>query len=285
MTIEQNTPPAIAMPIIIEDQLDTILAGDPSQFTDARVAVLEPAYDSYLFSNGLRNDESIPSSIQLLQSSEIAITLSRCAKTGTATDLEVTKISDPLADNFVGYSLEEKCIVFKGERGLVDEFLGFAESVAAEKPVTVILKAPKEVRIPPQGLEYGLKFEQFVDRVEVLECAMWIRTSPGEQEEGCNQFVNLVVASLLPQLDLPDQINANRIHTTGLDELDLEGFQNSTSANDTSSFTADYSSPLSSPPPIEECESLGDSSSDSSSVLSPPPDIIDTPPWLSQYDL
>ncbi|KAM0343140.1 hypothetical protein ACHAPU_008889 [Fusarium lateritium] len=167
------------MPIIIEERLETFMAGNFSQFTDARVAVLEPAYDRYLFSSNLCHDEPAPSSsIQLLYSSEIAITLSRCAKTRTATDLKVTKISDPLADNFVGCSLEEKCIVFKCERGLVDGFVGFAELVAAEKPVTVMLKAPEEVRIPPQGLEYGLKYEQFVDRVEVLECVMWIRTSP-----------------------------------------------------------------------------------------------------------
>jgi hypothetical protein len=175
---EQNTQSAITMPMIIEEQLDNFLVGGSSQFADARVAVLEPAYDSYLFSNNLRSDEPTPSSIQLLQSSEIAITISRCTKTGAATDLTIVKISDSLADNFVGYSSEERCIVFRGERGLVDDFVGFAELVAGEKPAMIVLKAPKEIRIPPQGLEYGLKFEQFVDRVEVLECAMWIRTSP-----------------------------------------------------------------------------------------------------------
>jgi hypothetical protein len=175
---EHNAQPTITMPMVIEEQLDDFLVRDFSQFSDARVAVLEPAYDSYLFSNNLRSDEPTPSSIQLLQSSEIAITISRCAKTEVATDLTIVKISDPLADNFVGYSPEERCIVFRGERGLVNDFVGFAELVAGEKPVTIVLKAPKEVRIPPQGLEYGLKFEQFVDRVEVLECAMWIRTSP-----------------------------------------------------------------------------------------------------------
>jgi hypothetical protein len=166
------------MPLTIEEQLDTFLEGDSSRFSDARFSVLEPAYDSYLFSNNLRSDEPTPSSIQLLHSSEIAITISRCTKTGVATDLTIVKISDPLADNFVGYSLEERCIVFRGERGLVDDFVGFAELVAGEKPVTIVLKALKQVRIPPQGLEYGLTFERFVDRVEVLECAMWIRTSP-----------------------------------------------------------------------------------------------------------
>ncbi|KAM0189781.1 hypothetical protein ACHAPQ_007002 [Fusarium lateritium] len=283
---EHNTQPntTMPMPMIIEAQLETFLMGDSSQFSDARVAVLEPAYDSYLFSDNLRSVEPTPSSIQLLQSSEIAITISRCTKTGVATDLTIFKISDPLADNFVGYSPEERCIVFRGERGLVDDFVGFAELVAGEKPVTIVLKAPKEVRIPPQGLEYGLKFEQFVDRVEVLECAMWIRTSPSEQDEGLNKFVEFVIASQIPQPIPSEQIIPRGFHVTEDDKPNLRVLQSSDTIKGKSPFGSDSSSPLSSPPPIDESEDWECPFSDSSSPLSPPPEIIETPPWLSHLE-
>ncbi|WZH43835.1 hypothetical protein QYS62_004845 [Fusarium acuminatum] len=281
---EQNTQPTITMPLTIEEQLDTFLEGDSSRFSDARFSVLEPAYDSYLFSNNLRSDEPTPSSIQLLHSSEIAITISRCTKTGVATDLTIVKISDPLADNFVGYSLEERCIVFRGERGLVDDFVGFAELVAGEKPVTIVLKALKQVRIPPQGLEYGLTFERFVDRVEVLECAMWIRTSPSEQDEGVNKFVEFISASQTPQPIPSKQTIPNDIHATDDDKPNLKVLEIHNSITDKSTFGSDSSSPLSSPPPIDESEDWEFPFSDSSSPLSPPPEIIETPPWLSHSE-
>ncbi|KAF4951786.1 hypothetical protein FGADI_7249 [Fusarium gaditjirri] len=166
------------MAAIVEDSLDSLLTGDLSDFTQRRAAILEPAYKSYLISTDFCQDSPRPSSTYLLPSSEVIVLISRCPETEAATDLHITKLSDAFADNFIGYCPEEKCVVFKGERGLIDDFIDFTESVAGDREVTVILKAPEQIRLPLGGLEHGLKYEEFVSRVEVLECALWIGNSP-----------------------------------------------------------------------------------------------------------
>jgi hypothetical protein len=166
------------MSTIIEGNLDSMLTGDLSDFAQQRAAILEPAYESYLISTDLREGSPRPSSTYLLPSSEVVVIVSRCPETEAATDLHITKLSDTFADNFIGYCPEEKCVVFKGERGLIDDFIDFAESVAGGKEVKIILKAPEQIRMPHGGLEHGLEYEDFVARVEVLECAMWIGNSP-----------------------------------------------------------------------------------------------------------
>ncbi|KAI1009191.1 hypothetical protein LB504_003320 [Fusarium proliferatum] len=173
------------MGAIVEDRLDSLLAGDHSDFTQKRAAILEPAYESYLTSTNFRQDSPSPSSIDLLPSSEVVVLISRCPETEAATDLYITKLSDSFAENFIGYCPEEKCVVFKGEEGLIYDFIDFIESVAGEKEVTVVLKAPEQIRNPLGGLENGLEYEEFVARVEILECALWIGNSPsGSQHWG-----------------------------------------------------------------------------------------------------
>lgn len=170
--------PTLKMGAIVEDSLESLLAGDHSDFTQRRAAILETAYESYRISTDFRQDSPSPSSIDLLPSSEVLVLISRCPETEAATDLYITKLSDTFAENFIGYCPEEKCVVFKGERGLIEDFIDFIESVAGEKEVTVVLKAPEQVRIPLGGLEQGLEYEEFVARVEILECALWIGNSP-----------------------------------------------------------------------------------------------------------
>jgi len=166
------------MGAIIEDTLDSLRAGDLSDFAQARAAILEPAYKSYLISTDFREDSPRPSSIDLLPSSEVVVLISRCPETEAATDLWITKVSNSFAENFIGYCPEEKCVVFKGEEGLIYDFIDFIESVAGGKEVTVVLKAPEQIRMPLGGLERGLGYEEFVARVEILECALWIGKSP-----------------------------------------------------------------------------------------------------------
>jgi hypothetical protein len=166
------------MGAIFEDGLDVMLAGDLSDFREKRAAILEPAYKSYLISSDFREDAPRPSSTYLLPSSEVVALISRCPETEAAVDLHITKVSDTFAENFIGYCPEQKCVVFKGERGLIDDFIDFIESVAGGKEVTIVLKAPEQIRIPRGGLEHGLGYEEFVARVEILECALWIGNSP-----------------------------------------------------------------------------------------------------------
>jgi hypothetical protein len=172
------------MTTILEDKLDrlgNVMDVKSSQFAKSRASVLEPAYDAYLNAKNLRDRAPPPSLLHILPSVDISMKLSRCKKTTTATDLEIFRKSDRLDDNFMGYCKDQKCVVFKGEGGLVDKFIDVIESAAGKQRIgntTFVLKAPSEIRIPFGGLEYGLKYEEFVNRVEVLQCAVWIRNSP-----------------------------------------------------------------------------------------------------------
>ncbi|KAF4462236.1 hypothetical protein FALBO_10953 [Fusarium albosuccineum] len=215
---------------VLEGGLDSLSEEQIQKLGAARAAILEPAYDAYLISDGLLDKSPPLSSIQLLPTSDMTVNLIRPAEDNAATDLWISKISDPSADNFMGFSPEENCIAFKGERGLFDGFIEFAESVAQDKSVTIVFKTPKGIRIPREGLEYGLNYEDFAARVEVLECAMWIRTSQSH-----------------PQ----GQKNGTHPDIATVDSLVRGGMARSKSP-----------------------------SSDSSASLSPPPEIITTPPRL-----
>ncbi|KAI1040871.1 hypothetical protein LB505_008827 [Fusarium chuoi] len=77
------------MGAIVEDSLESLLAGDHSDFTQRRAAILETAYESYRISTDFRQDSPSPSSIDLLPSSEVLVLISRCPETEAATDLHL----------------------------------------------------------------------------------------------------------------------------------------------------------------------------------------------------
>ncbi|KAF5616005.1 hypothetical protein F52700_13163 [Fusarium sp. NRRL 52700] len=283
------------MGAIFEDSLDSFLTGgDLPGFTEKRAAILEPAYEQYLKSTNFRQDSPGPSSTNLLPSSDVVVLISRCPETGAAIDLHIIKLSDAFADNFIGYCPEEKCVVFKGERGLIEDFIDFIESAAGGKEVTVVLKAPEQIRIPLGGLEHGLNYKEFVARVEILECASWIGKSPNgmypfsplckeealgtgrvqKQEEGGIRFTKIVRPSQIatdPQF--PEPITSERmptpdyVDTTNSNSLSHEGLQNINSTDIMSTGTG-ASSPLSEAP-------LSPSIHTPSSPLSDPPSDID----------
>lgn len=168
---------------VFNTDLDSFSEEQIEKLGASRAAILEPAFDEYLMSDNLHDTPLAPSSIQLLPASDLSVKLTRASKSDTAMEVSISKISDPDADNFMGFSSEDNCIVFKGEMGLFDSFLEFAESITQDKDVTVVFKTANQIRIPRQGLEYGLSYEDFAARVELLECAMWIRASrPGQGE-------------------------------------------------------------------------------------------------------
>ncbi|CEI67141.1 unnamed protein product [Fusarium venenatum] len=261
------------MTIIFEDQLDRLdklTGGEISEISKARAEVLEPAFDSYLKSVNLRENAPPPSLLQLVASSDIAVQLSRCKKSGAATDLAITRKSDALDDNFMGYCEEYKCVIFKGEAGLLDNFLDVVESAAAKLEInntTAVLKAPDQIRIPFGGLEYGLKYEEFVDRVEVLQCAMWIRTSPSDSRTPPPSTPEYVPES-------PDALMAFK---ASLEDQDVP----TRSLSDSDSPLSSCGSSISTPPLLEDS---GSDSSHDSSELSDPPAVIYTPPWLRNID-
>lgn len=288
------------MAIVFEDQFDqleNLMAGETSQLSKARAEVLEPAYESYLESGDVRERASPPPILQLISSVDITVELSRCHKTGAATDLDISRTSDPIADNFMGYCPEQKCVAFKGEGGLFYDFVDFVESAADKLEIsgaTIVLKAPSQIRMPFDGLEYGLKYEEFVSRVEVLQCAVWIRTSPSgmhisrpyllfthkltstiEQEEGGRKFVQIATDSRTPPPSTPKYIpvspDAIRAHGTKPEHHDSP----TRSLSDSDSPLTSCGSSLPPPTPLDETASQSDSS-----TLSSPPTVIHTPPWL-----
>ncbi|RSL82616.1 hypothetical protein CEP52_016919 [Fusarium oligoseptatum] len=235
---------------VFNTDLDSFSEEQIEKLGASRAAILEPAFDEYLMSDDLHETPLPPSSIQLLPASDLNVKLTRATKSDAAMEMSINKISDPGADNFMGFSAEENCIVFKGEMGLFDRFLEFAESITQDKDVTVVFKTANEIRVPSQGLEYGLSYEKFAARVEVLECAMWIRASR-PKGQGHNSKLDASSQNTGPSTPprnlplgtalLPSTNNSDLGHLRGRD--------------------------------MAECKSP---SSDSS--LSPPPEIITTPP-------
>ncbi|KAF4339771.1 hypothetical protein FBEOM_6309 [Fusarium beomiforme] len=272
------------MSMIVESDLDSLLTGgDVSALSKNRASILEPAYESYLVSKDLRDNLPRASSVQLIPSSEIVVTVSRCPETGSATHMYITKQSDAFADNFIGYCPKERCVVFKGEGGLMGDFLDLAEAAASEKEVKVILQAPEQIRMPHGGLEYGLEYEDFVARVEVLECAMWLGDSPREREECGSRFTELAAESQLPQPTISKRMpTPDYVYVPEENSLSHEGPFNTNAAN-TKSPVSDCSSPLSDPPSVIEEMSLCNSS-DSDSSLSSPGEDVETPPWAREWD-
>lgn len=250
---------------VFNTDLDSFSEEQIEKLGASRAAILEPAFDEYLMSDDLHETPLPPSSIQLLPASDLSVKLTRAAKSDAAMEININKISDPDADNFMGFSTEDNCIVFKGEMGLFDSFLEFAESITQDKDVTVVFKTANEIRIPRQGLEYGLSYENFAARVELLECAMWVRASrPGQGEvplSTCHELCSLI-SGCNSELDT----SSNTIHpSTPPQNLPFGGVIPS------SAGTSDLDHQRSRT--MAECRSP---SSDSS--LSPPPEIITTPP-------
>ncbi|RSM17548.1 hypothetical protein CDV31_003624 [Fusarium ambrosium] len=253
---------------VFNTDLDSFSEEQIEKLGASRAAILEPAFDEYLMSDDLHETPLPPSSIQLLPASDLNVKLTRATKSDVAMEMSISKISDPSADNFMGFSAEENCIVFKGEMGLFDRFLEFAESITQDKDVTVVFKTANEIRVPSQGLEYGLSYEKFAARVEVLECAMWIRASrpKGQGEMRCLCLVGCQFCSLIPghnsKLDASSQ---NTGPSTPPRNLPLgTTLLPSTNNSDLGHLRGRD---------MAECKSP---SSDSS--LSPPPEIITTPP-------
>ncbi|EKJ76185.1 hypothetical protein FPSE_03660 [Fusarium pseudograminearum CS3096] len=274
------------MAIIFEDQLDRLKGGESLEFAHARAEILRSAYDSYIESAHARQFAPPPSILQLIASPDIAVKLSRCRKSGAAIDLTIAKKSDASYENFMGYCKEHRCVVFKGETGLFYDFVDFVESAAAKHGIndtTAVLRAPDKIRIPFGGLKYGLEYEQFVDLVEVLQCAMWIRTSPSEQEQAGKSFIKIATDSRTPPPSTPEYVPSSPSDTlitngTILEHPDVP----SQSLSDSDSPLSSCGSSISTPPLFRDMPSIcsDDSSSDDSSELSDPPMVINTPPWL-----
>ncbi|KAJ3463200.1 hypothetical protein MRS44_007986 [Fusarium solani] len=252
---------------VFNTDLDSFSEEQIEKLGASRAAILEPAFDDYLISDDLHETPLPPSSIQLLPASDLSVKLTRAAKSDAAMEISISKISDPDADNFMGFSAEDNCIVFKGEMGLFDSFLEFAESVTQDKGVTVVFKTANEIRIPRQGLEYGLSYEKFAARVELLECAMWIR-APRPKGQGEVPLLSTYhgFCSFISGHNSELDVSSNTIHPSTPPQNHPFGGVIPSSAG-----TSDLDHLRSRN--MAECRSP---SSDSS--LSPPPEIITTPP-------
>ncbi|KAJ4307992.1 hypothetical protein N0V84_012365 [Fusarium piperis] len=234
---------------VFNTDLDSFSEEQIEKLGASRAAILEPAFDEYLMSDDLHETPLPPSSIQLLPASDLSVKLTRAAKGDAAMEISISNISDPGAVNFMGFSSEENCIVFKGEMGLFDRFLEFAESITQDKDVTVVFKTANQIRIPRQGLEYGLSYEDFAARVELLECAMWIRAS---RPKGQGHYSELDASPQTTHPSTPPRKRSSGGPVTSSKNSDMDHLLGRNMA---------------------ECKSP---SSDSS--LSPPPEIITTPP-------
>ncbi|KAM5375425.1 hypothetical protein ACJZ2D_005986 [Fusarium nematophilum] len=275
------------MPLhILEGGYDTLSCENLEALTASRVAIIEPAYDEYLVSDKLLDDPPPPSALELLPSSDISMEFTRSVATKAATDLCVSKISEPDADNFMGFCLEENCMVFKGERGMFDRFLDFSDAITQNRDVRVAFNVRPQLRIPRGGLEYGLKYEEFAARVEILDCAVWIKAPlrRGSSAESSSQL-DVLMQSSVPST--PDRGFASNESLSASERMSSsEDFIESDNLARSEILSNASSSPLSPPPEgFIESYDLAKSKSPSnasSSSLSPPPEKIVTPPSLKK---
>lgn len=116
---------------------------------------------------------SLPT-LELLTSSDLRVNVTRELGSRDIIDVDVAKVSDSTAINFMGYDRGLKCLAFKGEARLFDTFLDFTAAAGNGGGIAGAFKGRSEVRLPPLGLERGLSFEEFKGRVEIVEYVMWM---------------------------------------------------------------------------------------------------------------
>ncbi|KAF7561282.1 hypothetical protein G7046_g2860 [Stylonectria norvegica] len=233
---------------------------------DARHQVIEPAYENYLKGSFPQLGPITFPSLEMLSPSEMRLVVTRDPSSKEVAHVHASKITDPKAINFTGYCPKEKCFVFKGEARLMDRFFDYTSTLLGNTATEDVMKTSAEARIPDTGLQAGLSYEEFAQRVEILEHYTWIR----DDLRGAFAF------KIREYVDIPD-----RNTYFGIDDMSDNGLPPTPSA-----YVAPMTPSEDGPPnPVLENEDpktpIGHSNQSDSS-LSPPPEVITTPPSMKR---
>lgn len=256
---------------------------DYRTLSDDNHALLKPAYESYCSNPPSSNDAAELPPLQLLPASDIDVKADRSNADNKITSFNVTKRSDPTAINFMGYYREENCLAFRGEVRLLKEFLDFANETISVRAIEGGIKAGKEARYPCPGLEMGLSYEDFAARVEIVEYVI-IMDRGNRDESGMIftiKFIAQALTSLAPNAAARHDSSPSHISSSPREFPPTPGISYSLSEL----LGLD---PKESLPELDLTYSLQTCKTPpqvSDSSLSPPPEVIVTPPSMKRYSL
>lgn len=256
---------------------------DYKTLSDDSHALLKPAYESYCSDPPRSHEAAVLPHLQLLPASDIDVKVDRSNPDNTITSFNVTKTSDPTAINFMGYYREENCLAFRGEVRLFKEFLDFANETVSVRAIEGGIKTGKEIRYPCPSLEMGLSYEDFAARVEIVEYVIIMDRSnkDGEGMIITMKFIAQALTSLVPNAAAKHVSSPSHISSSPREFPPTPGIKYSLSEL----LGLD---PKESVPELDLTYSLPTYKTpqqDSDSSLSPPPEVLVTPPFMKRYSL
>ncbi|KAG5970016.1 hypothetical protein E4U55_001859 [Claviceps digitariae] len=119
---------------------------------------------------------------ELLHSSDIDVSYStgrmcqNCSKIIDAAHIMAERRSRFMAWNFFGYSVEQRCYVFKGQRRLMDDFLDKTTDLLQEGQMEMVLFQPDFIQQPIEGHNPNVTYEQFADYIEHWLCVVLLKS-------------------------------------------------------------------------------------------------------------
>lgn len=97
-------------------------------------------------------------------------------------DLQVQNFaaSNLIGNNFMGFTPRNHCFAFRGEKRHLKTFLDYAYSFiednrVEDKSIEAVYKPASEVKFPETGVARELDYQNFAQRVEIVEYAIWLK--------------------------------------------------------------------------------------------------------------
>ncbi|CAM1500817.1 Fc.00g099790.m01.CDS01 [Cosmosporella sp. VM-42] len=143
----------------------------------ARHDLIEPAFEAYSEGHCDYVESATLPTLELLASSEIHVDIDRDPESNEITSLHVSHANDDTAINFMGYHPEQDCVAFKGEARLFSDFIDFTSVLVKWESIEGAFGAAGEVRVPAEGLERGLNYDEFAARVEIVQYVMFAQSA------------------------------------------------------------------------------------------------------------
>lgn len=152
--------------------------------------------------------------LEIVHSSNIRVTCGyhpHC--TCSSNRFGIRRISEDWHTNFMGYNQRQNCYVFSAHRYLLDRFLELSAPLFTEGKIRKGIVRPQQPRERLKGLNEGLGYDQFVMRIEVLDCVLFLTSE---------QHDPLQLDALVEQ----EELLANQVHVSGSEVLlNYNGFK------------------------------------------------------------
>ncbi|KHN96593.1 uncharacterized protein MAM_05536 [Metarhizium album ARSEF 1941] len=141
-------------------------------------------------------DTYSPPDLEIVCSADIRVYHRNSVPCDCGHDLAVERLSVAcsLVDfgNYAGYDSVRRCYAFRGQRRLLDDFLGRAEELFDKREVKMALVAAVGITIPFAGFPSGWKLEEFAMHAETMMCILFLAST----DEDPLNFEALALASV-----------------------------------------------------------------------------------------